>query len=103
MSERARDRPASALPRSSKPNGASVLPLRGLCPSPDKLTREDYRNLSMYTRLLIIEEDGASLEDLAVDFFGFDLRVNRDWAVRVTLSYLRRARWVTDRLYPWID
>ncbi len=103
MSERARDRPASGLPKAPKPDTASVLPLRGLCPSPDKLTREDYRNLSMYTRLLIIEEDGASVEELAAGFFGFDLGSNRDWAVRVTLSYLRRARWVTDQLYPWLD
>jgi len=101
MSEHARDRPA--LPKASKRDTASVLPLRGLCPSPDRLTREDYRNLSMYTRLLIIEEDGASIEELAADFFGFDLGANRDWAVRVTLSYLRRARWVTDQLYPWLD
>lgn len=103
MSERARDRQTSALPQASNPNRAGVLPLRGLCPSPDRLTREDYRNLSLYTRLLILEEDGATLEELAVGFFGFDLGSNRDWAVRVTLSYLRRARWVTDQLYPWID
>ena len=103
MSEHARNLPAHARPQASKPDGANVLPLRGLCPSPEALTPEDYRNLSLYTRLLIIEEDGASLEELAAEFFGFELSANRDWAVRVTLSYLRRARWVTDQLYPWID
>jgi hypothetical protein len=103
MSERARDQQAPAFPQASKPDGARVLPLRGLCPSPEKLTREDYRNLGMYTRLLIIEEDGAGIEELAAEFFGFDLGSNRDWAVRVTVSYLRRARWVIDQLYPWID
>ena len=103
MSERARDRPASTPAEASNPDTASVLPLRGLCPSPDKLTHQDYRDLSMYTRLLILEEDGAGIEELAAGFFGFDLASNRDWAVRVTLSYLRRARWVTDQLYPWLD
>ncbi len=101
MSGHARDR--STLSGASNPGNPKVLPLRGLCPSPDRLTREDYRNLSMYTRLLIIEEDGAGIEELAAEFFGFDLGSNRDWAVRVTLSYLRRARWVIDQLYPWID
>lgn len=103
MSERAREQPASPFPQAGRPKGASVLPLRGLCPSPDELTPDDYKNLSMYMRLLIIEEDGAGIEELATGFFGFDLDADRDWAVRVTLSYLRRARWVSDRLYPWID
>jgi hypothetical protein len=47
--------------------------------------------------------DGANIEEFAAHVLHFDLRENPDWAIRVTRSYLRRARWVHDHLYPWID
>lgn len=82
---------------------ASIVPLRGMCPTADRITPYDTANMALYTCLLVHEEDGASLEEL-VSILGFDLASpERDWAMRVTLSHLRRARWVNDRLYPWID
>ena len=82
---------------------ATVLPLRGLCPQDDTLTEHDVRNMPLYTWLLIAEEDGANIEELASDVLHFDLSENPGWAIRVTRSYLQRARWVHDYLYPWID
>jgi len=82
---------------------ATVLPLRGLCPQEDKLTESDVRNMPLYTWLLIAEEDGANIEELAANVLRFDLSQNRGWAIRVTRSYLQRARWVHDHLYPWVD
>jgi hypothetical protein len=67
------------------------------------LTPGDFRNLNLYTYLLVLEEDGASLDELAAEVLRFDASADRDWAWRVTRSYLRRARWVTDQLYPWLD
>ena len=88
---------------SSKADDASVLPLRGLCPFSSTLTEFDVRNMALYTFLLVAEEDGAGLDELASSVLKFDLASNRDWAIRVTLSYLQRARWVHDYLYPWLD
>jgi hypothetical protein len=88
---------------SLKADDATVLPLRGLCPSTGTLTEFDVRNMTLYTFLLIAEEDGAGLDELAELVLKFDLANNRDWAIRVTLSYLQRARWVHDYLYPWLD
>lgn len=90
-------------PQPPKEGEASVLPLRGLCPSDNALTEFDVRNMPLYTWLLIAEEDGAGLEELAATILKFDLLDNREWALRVTRSYLQRARWVHDYLYPWID
>lgn len=90
---------------SQSPNAgdATVLPLRGLCPSDSTITEFDVRNMTVYTWLLIAEEDGAGLDELAAAILKFDLSINRDWAIRVTRSYLLRARWVHDYLYPWLD
>jgi len=82
---------------------ASIVPLRGMCPTAERITAYDTSNLALYISLLMHEEDGASLDELAF-LIGFDPESSgRDWAIRVTLSHLRRARWVNDRLYPWID
>jgi len=85
------------------PEKATILPLRSLCPQDDRLTEYDVRNMPLYTWLLIAEEDGANIEELAANVLRFDLSENRGWAIRVTRSYLQRARWVHDHLYPWID
>lgn len=82
---------------------ANVLPLCGLCPTASTLTEFDIRNMALYTFLLVAEEDGAGLEELATTVLKFDVSRNRRWAIRVTLSYLQRARWVHDYLYPWLD
>jgi hypothetical protein len=82
---------------------AEVIPLRGLCPTTDEITPYDTRNLPLYVCLLIHAEDGTTIEELASEILGFDLSHDRDWALRVTLSHLRRARFVNDRLFPWID
>jgi hypothetical protein len=82
---------------------ADVLPLRGLAPRSDSLTDYDCANMKLYTWLLIAEEDGYSVEELASDVLRFDLAVNRAWAFRVTLSHLQRARWVHDRIFPTLD
>ncbi len=82
---------------------ATVLPMRGLCPDPDEVTDYDRSNMTLYTWLLIGHEDGMNLEELAAEVFHFDLSTNRAWALRVTLSHLRRAQWVHDRLYPTIS
>ena len=92
--------PYSSFARTSE---ANVLPLCGLCPSASTLTEFDIRNMALYTFLLVAEEDGAGLEELATAVLKFDLARNRRWAIRVTLSYLQRARWVHDYLYPWLD
>ena len=102
-SPRAKKGMANPYSPSSKMDGANVLPLRGLCPTANTLTEFDIRNMTLYTRLLIAEEDGAGLEELASSLLQFDLAKNRGWAVRVTLSYLKRARWVHDYFYPWLD
>lgn len=87
----------------TKVEQASVVPLRGLPPAAASITPYDTQNLRLYMCLLINEEDGAGIEELAAGIFGFNLTTDRDWAIRVTLSHLRRARWVVDQLYPWID
>lgn len=93
-----------ALKRQTAPRtSAQVVPLRGLCPTTDEITPYDTRNLPLYVCLLIHAEDGANIEELATDILGFDLSHDRAWALRVTLSHLRRARFVNDKLYPWID
>lgn len=79
-----------------------VLPMRGLCPLEDAITDFDRRNMTLYTLLLIAEEDGAGLDELASEILHFDLRTNRGWAVRVTLSWLQRARWIYHQLFPWL-
>ena len=89
--------------QSSNAGDATVLPLRGLCPSDSAITEFDVRNMTLYTWLLIAEEDGAGLEELAAAILKFDLSSNRDWAMRVTLSYVQRARSVHDYVYPWLD
>lgn len=58
--------------------------------------------MPLYTWLLIAEEDGASIEELASEVLHFDLRADRAWAIQVTRSYLDRARWVHDRFFPTI-
>jgi len=75
----------------------------GRCPDGDKITREDVRNMPLYTWLLIVEEDGASLDQLASEVLYFDLSRDRDRAIRETISYLRRARWIHDLLCPTIE
>ena len=87
----------------TRANEANVLPLCGLCPTASTLTEFDIRNMALYTFLLVAEEDGAGLEELATAVLKFDVACNRRWAIRVTLSYLHRARWVHDYLYPWLD
>ena len=77
-----------------------VLPMRGLCPLEDAITDFDRRNMTLYTLLLIAEEDGTGIEEIASEILHFDLRTNRAWAIRVTLSYLQRARWVHDQIFP---
>jgi len=94
--------PSQSAPISDD-RGASVVPLRGLPPAGNTLTPYDTKNLSLYMCLLVHEEDGASIADLATGIFGFDMTRDREWAIRVTLLHLRRARWVVDQLYPWID
>lgn len=83
--------------------GASIVPLRGLPPGGNAITPYDTKNLSLYMCLLVHEEDGADIAELATGIFGFDMATDREWAIRVTLSHLRRARWMVDQLYPWID
>jgi len=87
----------------SRERHASVVPLRGLPPEDNAITTYDTRNLSLYMCLLVNEEDGAGIDEIAAGIFGFDLARDREWAVRVTISHLRRARWVVDQLFPWID
>ncbi len=41
-----------------------VLPMRGLCPLEDEVTDFDRRNMTLYTLLLIAEEDGAASRSL---------------------------------------
>lgn len=77
---------------SSKVDNSSVLPLRGLCRSTATFTEFDVRNMTLYTWLLVAEEDSAGLDELAESILKFDLTNNRDWAIRVTRSYLQRAR-----------
>jgi hypothetical protein len=79
---------------------ATVLPMRGLCPCPNEFTDYDRRNMALYTWLLIASEDGAGIEELASEVLQFDLTRDRDWAIRVTLSHIERARWVQDQLVP---
>lgn len=79
-----------------------VLPMRGLCPVENKITDFDRRNMPLYTLLLIAEEDGAGIEELASEILHFDLQTNRAWAIRVTLSWLQRARWIHDQISPWL-
>jgi hypothetical protein len=88
------------LPQTSD---ASIVPFRGLPPDGNAITTYDTRNLSLYMSLLVHEEDGAGIEEIAAGVFGFDLARDREWGSRVTLSHLRRARWVVDQLFPWID
>lgn len=95
-------KPAAVAQRSSNAAGASVLPMLGLCPHEDRLTEQDIRNMPLYTWLLVAEEDGASVEELAADVLHFDLATDRRWAVQVTRSYLDRARWVHERIFPTI-
>jgi hypothetical protein len=102
-SPRARTGMTNPYSPSSNIDDASVLPLRGLCPTTSTITEFDVRNMSLYTWLLVAEEDGADLDELAGSVLKFDLTSNRDWAIRVTRSYLQRARWVHDYLYPWLD
>jgi len=83
--------------------GATVLPMRGLCPLEKKLTAYDKRNMSLYTFLLVADEDGATVEELAEEVFKFDLSTNRAWAIRATLSHLQRARWVYDQCFPTLE
>lgn len=82
---------------------ASIVPFRGLPPDGNAITSYDTRNLSLYMCLLVHEEDGAGIEEIAAGVFGFDLARDREWGIRVTLSHLRRARWVVDQLFSWID
>ncbi|HEX2591510.1 MAG TPA: hypothetical protein VHL34_08435 [Rhizomicrobium sp.] len=81
---------------------ADVLPLRGLAPTGPEITEYDKRNMALYTWLLVAEEDGIGIEDAAETIFGFDLVTQRDWAMRVTLSHLTRARWAHERFFPEI-
>lgn len=81
---------------------ASILPMIGLCAQEDRLTEQDVRNMPLYTWLLIAEEDGADIEEIAESVLRFDLEADRRWAIQVTRSYLERARWVHDRLFPTI-
>lgn len=83
---------------SSKVDDSSVLPLRGLCRSTATFTEFDVRNMTLYTWLLVAEEDGAGLDELAESILKFDLTNNRVWAIRVTRSYLQRARALGARL-----
>ena len=93
---------AAAPPDNLQTDSASVLPMLGLCSQEDRLTDQDIRNMPLYTWLLIAEEDGASVEELASEVLRFDLGKNRRWAILVTRSYLERARWVHDRVFPTI-
>ncbi|HTT98975.1 MAG TPA: hypothetical protein VMF58_13060 [Rhizomicrobium sp.] len=92
----------AAAPDISNAASASVLPMLGLCPHEDRLTEQDVRNMPLYTWLLIAEEDGASVEELATNILRFDLAAHRRWAIQVTRSYLDRARWVNERIFPTI-
>ena len=82
---------------------AKSLPLGRQCPEGQKITPDDVRNMPLYTWLLIVEEDGASIEELASEVLHFDLGKDRDGAVRETFKYLRRARWINDILWPTIE
>src|SRR4051812_36942186 len=85
------------------PQRATVLPLRGLCPTEDTITEYDRRNMRLYTWLLLAHEDGASIAELAGEVLKFDLSHNPEWALRVTVSHLRRAEWVHDQFFPSLD
>ena len=75
--------------------------MRGLCPASLEVTEYDRRNLRLYTYLLVLEEDGASFEELA-SVLGFEPTHSRDWARRVLLSHLERARWLHEQICPTI-
>jgi hypothetical protein len=91
------------LSAASGSRAASVLPLYGLCPTSPEITDYDKKNYRLYTWLLIQEEDGATIEELASGILGFDLSKDRDWALRVTRSHLVRARWLHNLIWPCID
>jgi len=79
---------------------ATILPMWSLCPQSESFTAYDRRYLRLYRALLAAVQDGASIEDLARRYFGFDLRRQRDWALRVTRSHLQRAMWIEEQSTP---
>lgn len=81
---------------------AAALPMRGLCPAGPAVTDYDRRNYRLYTHLLILEEDGATFEELA-QLLGFEEGSNREWVRRVLVSHLQRARWLQDQICPTIE
>lgn len=82
---------------------ADIVPMRGLAPSTLEFTDYDRRNVRLYTWLLILAEDGESLDTIAQRALGFDVKANRAWARRVTFSHLGRARWIQEQIWPCID
>jgi hypothetical protein len=94
------ERVAGGSAPQSQAASAAVLPLRGLCPCPNEFTDYDRRNMALYTWLLVAAEDGARVDELAAQVLGFDLTNNREWAIRVTVSHLERARWLQEQFVP---
>ncbi len=88
--------------RGPEPSGAGVVTLWGNCPWTAQLSDYDRRNIDIYARLLHDESEGASEDDLVRGVFGLDPYRNRDRALGVLRSHLRRARWIADALFPML-
>ena len=68
-------------------------------PLTERVNAYDERNLAVYLRLLMAEEEGADWREVVQVLFGLDPGREPDRARTVHDSHLARARWMTERGY----
>ncbi|MBW7836522.1 MAG: DUF2285 domain-containing protein [Sphingomonadales bacterium] len=64
-------------------------------PMADEITGYDREHLTLYLRLLDLDHEGTSVDDMARELFGIDAVRDPQRARIVVHAHLRRARWMT--------
>ena len=75
------------------------LPFLDRPPQTDRVSAYDEKNLAIYVRLLMAEEEGADWTEVVQVIFGLDPTREPDRAKTVHESHLARARWMVDAGY----
>ena len=64
-------------------------------PMADEITDYDQEHFTLYLRLLDLDHEGTSADDMARELFGIDAMRQPQRAKAVVHAHLRRARWMT--------
>lgn len=88
-------------PRGAQSGNVSVLWMA--CPWSEAVTDYDKRHIYIYATLLYHEAEGADEEELANLVFGLNLYKNRERALTVLHSHMKRAHWLALNHFPMLS